>query len=66
MDEDYVQAIVDHAAKLATKAAMDGHPSRVLWLPPQTGSDNYYGRFMVVEYPPRTGSMSEPWVTKGI
>ena len=65
-DTDYIQALVDRAAKLATQAAMNGHPAKVLWQPPQTGSDEYYGRFIVIDYPPLSGSMSEPWVTKGI
>lgn len=65
-DEAYIQAIAERAGQLATKAAMDGHPSRIMWYPTQTGSDNYYGHFIVLEYPPQTGSMSEPWVTKGI
>lgn len=65
-DTEYIQAIVEHTAKLATKAAMDGHPARVMWLPPQSGTDGMYGKFIVIDYPPLTGSMSEPWLTKGI
>lgn len=65
-DNEYIQAIATRAGELATQCAMNGHPARVLWLPPQTGSDNAYGHFATIDYPPRSASESDPWVTKSI
>jgi hypothetical protein len=66
MDE-YTQIVASEAARLATQAAMNGRPSRVLWIPPNSGTSRPYGNFAVVEYPPmRSAADDEPWNTKGL
>lgn len=66
MPDEYIQAIARKAGELATEAAMNGRPSQVIWIPPQSGTSSYYGNFAVVEYPPRSASEGDPWVTKGL
>jgi hypothetical protein len=56
------QRVIDHAVKLATRAAMGGRPvERVQWLPPQTASADPLGTFVVTPCRPLTGSMVPPW-----
>lgn len=64
--DDYIQKLISRAGELATECAMNGNPSKILWIPPQSGTSNYYGSFVTVQYPPRSASEGDPWVTKGI
>jgi hypothetical protein len=67
MSNEYTQTIATEAARLATQAAMNGHPSIVVWIPPKNGTDRPHGNFAVVDYPPKTGgSFNDPWNTKGL
>jgi len=66
MSDEYIQTIAKRAGELATQAAMNGRPAQVIWIPPSSGTSNFYGNFAVVENPQRSASTPDPWVTKGI
>lgn len=58
-----MQEIIDRAVRLATKNAMNGTPlRRVLWIEPESGSDDPKGIFSI-EYEPDIccGSKLSSW-----
>jgi len=57
-----IQEIIDRAVKIATKAAMDGHPiAGILWVPPSTAVEDPLGAFAVIPMKPLNGSDKPPW-----
>jgi hypothetical protein len=56
------QNILDRAVNLATRAAMNGTPvKRVVWLPPQSATQNPSGNFLVEMCGPLMPSETPPW-----
>lgn len=65
-ENDYIQTLIAEAGRLATQAAMNGHPSMVSWIPPQSATSNPNGNFIVCPYRVHTASEGDPWSGKGI
>ena len=56
------QTVLDRAVKIATSAAMNGHPvEQIIWMPPDTTSNNPIGSFMVVPAQRQTASETPCW-----
>lgn len=56
------QSVLDRAVKIATKAAMSGHPvERIVWIPPATAASDPSGAFAVTPCRPLSGSETAPW-----
>lgn len=56
------QSVLDRAVKIATKAAMGGHPvERIVWIPPATAASDPGGAFAVTHCRPLSGSETAPW-----
>lgn len=62
MNTSEIQRIIDIAVNTATKCAMNGHPvAQIIWILPQSASQQQTGAFAVVPagmYPP---SIPAPW-----
>lgn len=62
MQDDYIQEIVNRAARIATKNAVDGNPvAGIAWIPPQSSSGDLFGDFVVIPCPPLSSSDIAPW-----
>lgn len=56
------QEIIDRAVKIATKAAMHGYPvERVIWIPPQSATQDWRGSYAVIYCEPLGASDTPPW-----
>ena len=56
------QAVLDRAVALATRAALSGNPvTRIIWIPPQAGTDDYRGAFAVETAPIYDAATTPPW-----
>lgn len=62
MNQSDIQEIIDRAVKIATREAMNGHPvEQVLWIPPQTATQDHYGAFAVKHALLSSPSQLPPW-----
>jgi hypothetical protein len=56
------QMILDRAVKLATHAAMHGHPvDRIVWIPPSTPAQDPMGAYAMYYAPPLSASELPSW-----
>ena len=57
-----VQATIDRAVKIATKAALSGNPvKRVIWIPSTSATCDPRGTFAIEHCGPLSGSQTPPW-----
>ena len=56
------QELIDKAVKIATRAAMSGHPvERVVWIPPKTAQDDTLGSFVLIPCESLHATDIPPW-----
>ena len=57
-----MQSVIDHAVRIATRAAMNGKPvSRVIWIAPTSPTENASGSFLIEVCRPLSASDRAPW-----
>ena len=62
MSLEDAQHAINKAVKIATRAAMYGHPVAVIrWIPSLSASDDIGGVFVVYDELPLTPSMTPSW-----
>ncbi len=56
------QQVLDAAVKIATRNALNGKPaSRIIWMPPETPSQDPLGTFVVEDYNYESVTDTPPW-----
>lgn len=56
------QQVIDAAVKIATRNAMRGHPvERIVWIPPQSASEDARGTFIVERAKSHSASEIPSW-----
>lgn len=61
MDYAFIQQIAQEAARIATKHAVQGRPVKVLWVPPNSNTNNPHGFYITEEYRPVGITETPPW-----
>jgi hypothetical protein len=57
-----MQGIIDRVTNIATRAAMRGNPiKRIIWIPPETASQDPGGNFAIEYCGPLSGAETPPW-----
>ena len=60
--DEFISILVNRAALIATRAAMNGHPlESVYWAGPATGSQDMFGTFAIKYWDPAPASIQPPW-----